>query len=156
MAALLATLCVKPKYAHMDNDNYGRRITRCLECGDRILYGRTDKKFCCESCRQKHFYSTAKETRIFKRKVLAILSRNHEILENLIREGKDSADLMELVLIGFVPWVITSYRRSGKHDEYNCFNIKYIMTRTRIYSIVKIRNLSVNLQAGMNTEDKQY
>lgn len=87
---------------------------------------------------------------------MTILSRNHEILENLIREGKDSADLMELVLIGFVPWVITSYRRSGKHDEYNCFNIKYIMTRTRIYSIVKIRNLSVNLQVGMNTEDKQY
>ena len=96
--------------------DYGKRVRnlpRCLECGDKILYGRTDKKFCCEECRMKHFYASSKATRMFKRKILT---------------------------------------RTGKHDVYNCFDIKYIMTRARIFSMVKIRNLSVPLQIHTETD----
>ncbi|MBO5106904.1 MAG: hypothetical protein J6B97_00525 [Bacteroidales bacterium] len=133
--------------------DYGKRVRnlpRCLECGDKISYGRTDKKFCCEECRMKHFYSSAKATRMFKRKILTMLSRNYTILDGLLGSGRDSADLMDLTAMGFSPGIVTSHKRTGKHDVYNCFDIKYIMTRTRIFSMVKIQNLSVTLQ--VNTE----
>ena len=37
-------------------------------------------------------------------------------------------------------------RKVGKHMECSCFEIKYIMTASRIYSISKIQNVSLNLQ----------
>lgn len=131
--------------------DYGKRVRnlpRCLECGDKIMYGRTDKKFCCEECRMKHFYTSSKATRMFKRKVLTMLSRNYTILDGLLNSGKDSADLMDLVTMGFSPGIVTSHTRTGKHDVYNCFDIKYIMTRARVFSVVKIQNLSVHLQVS--------
>lgn len=128
--------------------DYGKRVRnlpKCLECGDKIAYGRTDKKFCCEECRKKYNYSSSRNSRMFRRKVLTMLSRNYAILDGMIGAGKDSADLMDLVPMGFVPGIVTSHRRTGKHDVYNCFDIKYTMTSTRIFSMVKIQNLSVNL-----------
>ncbi len=113
----------------------------CLECGNVIRYGRTDKKFCCDECKTKHHNLLAKDGRLYRRKVLGIINRNYEILEGLVKAGADSVDLAELTASGFVPGVTTSYSKSGKHDLYTCFDIKYIMTRTRIYSIERIQKL---------------
>ena len=71
---------------------------------------------------------------------MAMLSRNYEILCGLVATGLDSADLQDIELKGFYPGIVTSYRRIGKHDVFCCFDIKYIMTRTRIYSVMKIQN----------------
>lgn len=125
-----------------------RKQAHCLECGDKIRYGRTDKKFCCEECKTRHYNNLAKAGRAFRNKVIAIINRNYEILEALLREGKDSAELVDLVTIGFVPGMATSCRHISKHDVYTCYDIKYIMTGTRVYSIMKIKKLSVNLQIG--------
>ena len=119
---------------------YERHIPVCLECGDQIRYGRTDKKFCCDECRTKYYNERAKKSRVFKRRVMKILYRNYEVLDNLMRADVDSVDLMSLVSMGFVPSLMTSYRKTGKHDECSCFDIRYIMTGTRIYSISKIEN----------------
>ena len=137
----------------MGYGKYVRNIPRCLECGDKISYGRTDKKFCCEECRMKYHYSSRKTSGSLRRKILAMLSRNYSILEELVDSERESVDLVELASMGFVPGIVTSYRRIGKHDVYCCFDIKYIMTRTRIYSLMKIQNLSVNLQVGTEKED---
>lgn len=132
---------------------YVRRMPHCLECGDQIEYGRTDKKFCCEDCRVKYHYAASRMSKTYRRKILKTLSRNYSILESLIKADTVSMDLADLVPMGFVPGVVTSYRRNGKHEVYNCFDIKYIMTATRIYSIGKIQNLSVILQAGTEMKD---
>jgi hypothetical protein len=66
----------------------------------------------------------------------------------------DSIDMVDLVALGFLPDVATSYHRIGKHDVYICYDIKYIKTVTRIYSIMKIQNLSVNLQVGTDLKDQ--
>ena len=124
----------------------------CLECGNRIRYGRTDKKFCCEDCKTRHHNSQA--ARSFKNKVISIINRNYEILDALFKDGTDSVELVDLLTMGFVPGIVTSYRRSGKHDVFTCYDIKYIMTGTRIYSIMKINNLSVNLQVGTESKDR--
>ena len=138
----------------MEYKKYERHLPLCLECGNQIRYGRTDKKFCCEECKTRHHNNMAKAGRSYQRKVNAVLSRNYDILAGVIRSGADAADLTELMAMGFVPGMVTSCSRSGKHDVYNCYDIKYIMTRTRIYSIRKIQNLSVNLQVGTKLKDQ--
>ena len=124
----------------MDYGKQVRKTAECLECGDRITYGRTDKKFCCGECRMKYNNNLLKETRAYRRKVLAMLNRNYEILDELLSKGLDSAELMDIELRGFNSGIVTSYRRTGKHDVFCCFDIKYILTHTRIYSVMKIKN----------------
>lgn len=119
---------------------YERHLPVCLECGDQIRYGRTDKKFCCDECRTRNYNERARKSRTFKRRILNALTRNYEILDNLMKSDIDSADLITLTSMGFVPSLMTSFRKSGKHDECSCFDIRYIKTVTRIYSISKIEN----------------
>ena len=131
-----------------------RKMPVCLECGNQIRYGRTDKKFCCEDCKSRHHNTQARAARSFRNKIISIINRNYDILDALIREGTESVDLVDLVSVGFVPGIITSYRRSGRHDVFTCYDIKYIMTGTRVYSLMKINILSVNLQVGTELKDR--
>ncbi|MBR6731331.1 MAG: hypothetical protein IKL91_01335 [Bacteroidales bacterium] len=124
----------------MDYGKNVRNISRCLECGDEIKYGRTDKKFCCEDCRMSYNNALQKSSRGYKRRVLSVLSRNYAILDGLLKSGRETSDLQDLELHGFQPGMVTSYRRCGKHDVFCCFDIKYIMTATKIYSVMKIKN----------------
>jgi hypothetical protein len=71
---------------------------------------------------------------------------NYQILDSLFRAGVKSIEIIDVITLGFAPGVMTSYRRVGKHDEYCCFDIKYIMTNKRIYSISKLENVSVHLR----------
>ena len=86
---------------------------------------------------------------MYKRRILAALTRNYEILENLLKSDMDSADLFELEGLGFIPGVVTSYRKVNKHEEYTCFDIKYIMTPSRVTGIKKI---SLNLPIRKNNK----
>ncbi len=122
-----------------------RHMPLCLECGNAIRYGRTDKKFCSADCRTRHHNNQAKAGRAFRNKVLKAMDRNYEILDELLRNGEDSAGLIELMSMGFIPGLVTSYSRSGSHNVFTCYDIKYIMTPTRIFSVMKIQNLSVHL-----------
>lgn len=124
----------------MGYKKYERHLPVCLECGDTIRYGRTDKKFCCDECRIKNFNEKARLSRLFKRRIMTALSRNYGILENLIKADIESADMISLASMGFSPSIMTSFRKCGKHSECGCFDIRYIMTGTRIYSISKIQN----------------
>lgn len=128
-------------------------MPKCLHCGTQIKYGRSDKKFCCEECKNRHYNQQNRAGRAFKRKVLSRLMGNYELLDALFKSGVTSVDLIDIVNMGFSPGIVTSYRRSGKHDEFFCFDIKYIMTDMRIYSISKLENVSLNLQAG---SEKKY
>ena len=80
------------------------------------------------------------------------LDKNYEILESLIRSGIDSVDVTDAVSMGFQPGIVTSFRRVRSKTELSCFDIKYIMTPSRISGISKIRNLSLNLQAHSQNE----
>lgn len=123
-----------------------RNMPKCLHCGDQIKYGRTDKKFCCDECRNRHYNEQTKAGKMFRRKIMSQLLANYDVLDTLFKAGVGSVDLIDAVTMGFVPGIVTSYRRVGKHDEFCCFDIKYILTRTRIYSISKLENVSLHLQ----------
>ena len=124
----------------MDYKKNERHLPVCLECGDTIKYGRTDKKFCCDECRKKNFYEKERQGRVFRRRIIKTLSRNYQILEGLLRADVDSADLISLSSMGFSPSIMTSCRKCRRHYECGCFDIRYIKTDTRIYSISKIQN----------------
>lgn len=126
-----------------------RNIPVCLECGDKIKYGRTDKKFCCEDCRNRHHNRSASQGRVFRRKVLNILDRNYAILESLVRSGITSIDMTDILAMGFITSIMTSCRVSRRHVEYCCFDIKYVMTPAKMTSISKIQNVSVPLRSDM-------
>ena len=134
--------------------NYIRHMPVCLECGDRIRYGRTDKKFCCDECKAKHYNRQAKDGRAFRRKVLRQLDRNYSILDSLLCSGMNAADITDLISMGFSPGFVTSCKRMRSRMEYTCFDIKYVMTPSRLSSISKIQNVSVPLQVG--TEINKY
>ena len=141
-------------FAFMDYKGNIRHIPVCLECGDKIRYGRTDKKFCCEECRNRHHNRELKDSRAFRRKILRQLDRNYEILDSLYRSGIESADITDMMAFGFLPGLMTSCKRMRARVEYACYDIKYIMTPSRLSSISKIQNVSVPLQASMEN-DKQ-
>ena len=121
-------------------------MPKCLQCGTQIKYGRTDKKFCCDECRNRYYNEQTKSGRAFRRKILSQLVTNYDVLDTLFKAGISSVDMIDAVTMGFVPGIVTSYRRVGKHDEFGCFDIRYIMTKMRIYSISKLENVSVHLQ----------
>ena len=136
---------------------YGKRKEKegmkCLECGSVISYGRTDKKFCCDKCKNSHHNNLAKSSRHIKRRVLSILDRNYEVLNDLVKAGIDAMWLSDLLALGFNPYFATSFIHRQSRYEYSCFDIHYIMTPRRVSSISKIRNLSLNLHAHSQNED---
>ena len=130
----------------MEYKDSTRNVSTCLECGDKIRYGRADKKFCCRECKEKHFNRLAKGSRSVRRRIVSQLDRNYEILESLIRSGVDSVDVTDAVSMGFQPGIVTSFRKVRSRPELSCFDIKYIMTPSRISGISKIQNVYVPLQ----------
>ena len=125
-----------------------RSASRCLECGDKISYGRTDKKFCSDECKNRPHNHKCRSERFVKRKTISILEKNYEILEEYVKAGVDSVLLSEVLILGFNPAYLTSLIRGKHHDIYSCFDITYVMTPSRLCTISKIQNLSLNLQAG--------
>lgn len=97
----------------------------------------------------KYHHEQVKSSKMYRRRILAILTRNYDILENLLKSEVTTVDLFDLEGLGFIPGVVTSYRKVNKHDEYTCFDIKYIMTPSRVTSIKKI---SLNLRDRKNTK----
>lgn len=134
----------------MDYEKREKNMPVCLECGDKIRYGRADKKFCCDECKVRHYNNLAKVSRAYRRKIMNRLSRNYQILEQLVKAGESSVELTDLMSFGFSPDAVTGFHKNRfKSDEYWCFDIKYRMTDSRIYSISKLQNVSLNLQVDM-------
>jgi hypothetical protein len=127
-----------------------RKLPVCLECGDKIRYGRSDKKFCCEDCKTRHYNNLAKGSRAYRRRVISRLSRNYQVLERILRSGESSAEIMDMIAAGFSPDSVTGYHKSrSRSDEYWCFDIKYRMSESRVHSISKIQNVSLTLSPDL-------
>ncbi len=116
-----------------------RKVSTCVECGDEIRYGRQDKKFCSCECKNRYNNRKVRNSRLTKLRVINSLERNHGILEQMLRLGVDSMDLASLKNLGFDIDYVTSYRKVRRHDEYCCFDIRFILTPTRICSVSRLR-----------------
>ena len=152
MSAVGQSADIWAKIKHMKYVRKLRNLPRCLHCGEKISYGRSDKKYCCEDCRVEHNNNVVRDSRVFRRRVLSQLSSNYDLLAAVINSGSDSIPLADIVSMGFLPSVVTSYSKVGKHVEFGCFDIKYRMTSAKVYYIYKIQNVSLNLHADFETE----
>lgn len=112
---------------------------RCLQCGNELSYGRSDRKFCCLDCKNKYHYVTQRDRRIIRRRVNSSLERNYEILSSRLEAGEDEMSLMAAESLGFTPGNMTSAKKSGARIEYSCYDIFYKISPTRIYSIYRLK-----------------
>lgn len=110
----------------------------CLECGSEV-YGRTDKKFCCDSCRNRHNNRLRSLGRSITERTIRALNRNHSILEKLLEMNLSSMDTDRLTENGFRPEYMTGLRKTrAGHMECRCFDIKYCRTDRKIFNISRI------------------
>ncbi len=125
----------------MDYENKEER-SFCLQCGDPIAYGRHDRKFCCDVCKNKFNNLKAKGTKKVKMKILSNINRNYTILERLLRGGVTTIGVVELQQMGFKFDYVTSYQKIRRHDVFLCFDISFTVISDKVTAITK---LSINL-----------
>lgn len=73
---------------------------KCLSCGEPI-YGRSDKKFCGDACRNAYHYEHNNRRTNIVRRINAVLSRNYNVLQELNANGKTSVKRSQLIQKGF-------------------------------------------------------
>ena len=107
----------------------------CLECGEPLPYGRKDRKFCCNACKNRHHNREARQWRSRYAQVIGILQKNHDILSHLVRIGVKSIPKTELLQLGYHTGFVTSSGRQGHRTVCRCFDIVFIDTETRLAGI---------------------
>lgn len=135
---LICAIFIRTKTEIMEYKISPPKRGACLECGSQISYGRTDKKFCSEKCKNKYHNKLQKDSRSIHRKVLRGLEKNYEILSRLYRSDISSVSISDLLSLGFRPEYSTSYRKVNSHDEFRCFEFKYYISRTRLFNLQKV------------------
>lgn len=121
----------------MDSGKCGAH--RCLECGEKILYGRGDKLFCSTECKNRYHYRRTKVIRTVRHRTERYLEKNHTILSGLIDEGLTEMDLSDLLRLGFRPEFATFFKKGKKYVELACFEIRYKLSESRIYGIERMK-----------------
>lgn len=107
----------------------------CLECGEPLSYGRGDRKFCCNACKNRHHNREARQWRSRYAQIIGILQKNHDILSHLVRIGIKSIPKADLLQLGYRAGFVTSSARQGRRTVCRCFDIVFIDTETRIAGI---------------------
>ena len=108
---------------------------KCLNCG-KIAYGRSDRKFCCQQCKNAWHNARTRESRLYRSRIITALGRNYNVLRSALERGELSIDLMTLQDRGFRPCYVTGHRsvRYGS-DVCRCFDISYCQSASRVYRI---------------------
>ena len=119
----------------------------CLDCGKAITVGRSDKKFCDDSCRT-NYNNRQKERPVvadvpdYILEINQVLQENHRILSECLGT-KDNTKIRTRDLQGrrFSFKFFTSQRvNDGNQEVYNfCYNLGYKMTRDEQWVVI-VRN----------------
>ena len=98
----------------------------CLECGERFS-GRSDKRFCCDACRNSYHNAISRQSKAYSYKINSILHRNHAILSENLRSGKLMIGRQELEDKHFSARCHTASSRGllGRRI-YTCYDISYV------------------------------
>lgn len=128
----------------MEKNSYPEITTRvrCLECGDKIVHYRTNKKFCCSKCRDTYFNRKKRQDARFRHMIDSQLERNYKILTSLLLRDEFSANIEDLTAMGFRVGSVTSFTRTRNYVSYACFDISFRISDTRIFNI---RRMSLTL-----------
>lgn len=110
-------------------------MEKCLHCG-KPIYGRPDKKYCSDKCKNSYHYETVAEKGKMERRIISQIHRNYEILDNLLKEGKNSVERDYAEELGFRCSCMTGlHKKRNRSDEYSLFDIRYKVSSELIYEI---------------------
>jgi len=115
----------------------------CLECG-KELYGRPEKKFCCESCKNKFHYRDIHKRNSVKNRVMANLNSNYRILEDLLQRSVSSISLADISQLGFNSKCATGIvisTRPRMPNKMFCFDITYKQSPSRLSEIKRLEHI---------------
>jgi len=109
----------------------------CIECGD-TLRGRSDKKFCSDSCRNTHNNRANNYSNESIRKINQALRRNRRILEDLYSRGKTTIHASLLLEKGYNFNYLTNYdrTRTGKFCVF-CYELGLLKVDHNQFDILK-------------------
>lgn len=109
----------------------------CPECGDKII-GRTDKKYCSDSCRNAHNNNQNKDSKNVMRNINNRLRKNYRILEKLNPEEKTRTTKAKLDGAGFDFNFFTSiYTTKAGTIYYFIYDQGYLPLDGDFYALVK-------------------
>lgn len=103
----------------------------CPNCHG-LFTGRSDKKFCSDSCRTMFNNRIYKERRSALDRIDRILKKNHAIIERLYARGEREIAFTELFGMGFNFDYITSLRENpdtGSSYIIGCYDYSYVIDR---------------------------
>ena len=99
----------------------------CPECG-RAIFGRIDKKFCSDACRNSHNNRMYAESSGLVRDVNNILKKNRKILESLNPSGKTTLHKDKLLKNGFdFDYHTNSLTTKAGQCYHFCYDQGYLM-----------------------------
>ncbi len=111
----------------------------CLEC-DKILRGRTDKKFCDDFCRNGYNNKLNSHSNNHVRNIINILRRNRRILEESLpgKDGMVKTTRSKLTARGFTfEYMTHTYQNKKGNVYYFCFEFGYLPLEGDLVLIVK-------------------
>lgn len=109
----------------------------CLECG-KPVYGRRDKKFCDDQCRNAYNNRQNSESNNYVRNVHSLLRKNRRILQELNPEGKSKTTRSKMIEKGFdFTYHTSTYTTKAGATYYFCYEYGYLALENEIYVLVK-------------------
>ena len=106
----------------MDN----QEKNECLECG-KPLIGRSDKRFCDDSCRNANYNKSNRSTSNYMRKVNRILSKNRLILEGLNPNETTKVSRKKLTTEGYnFDFYTNIYQTKNGKTYFFCYDHGYL------------------------------
>ncbi|MFT7033036.1 MAG: hypothetical protein ACJA2S_001537 [Cyclobacteriaceae bacterium] len=109
----------------------------CPECG-RSIFGRVDKKYCSDACRNSANNRLNADSNNFVRNVNNILRKNRRILLDLNSTGETTIKLIELFKKGFDPDFYTNSHTTKEGQEYcYCYDQGYAILNGGNVSLVE-------------------
>ncbi|HPF09812.1 MAG TPA: hypothetical protein PKW08_10550 [Flavobacteriaceae bacterium] len=109
----------------------------CIECGERLI-GRSDKKFCSDSCRNAHNNALNRDSKNHVRNVNNRLRKNHRILEALNTGDKTKVKKPTLQKHGFLfDYHTSTYTTQNGHTYFYVYDQGYLPLDHDFYLLVK-------------------
>jgi hypothetical protein len=111
----------------------------CLACR-KPMKGRTDKKFCDDSCRNFYHNQLKSPSNNYIRNINHALGKNRRILESLFpeNEGTTSANKEKLLRLGFqFKYITNTYTNKKGNTYFFCYEYGYLPLENDRFLLVK-------------------
>ena len=109
---------------------------KCIECGYEF-FGRSDKKFCSDQCRNTYNNKLKRDVNNYVRNINNTLRKNRRILESLNPKGKAKVHKNKLMLNGFnFDYFTNVYKTKSGKIYYFCYEQGYLPIEGDYFALV--------------------